>query len=182
MQAKGTTIISLKDFVTQKHGQTGYQRWIDVLSPESKVIIKEPLLPTNWYHFEDALLKPMEAMGKLFYGGKTTGAWEQGRYTAETNLHGVYRVFVRVASPQFLIRNTAALWNSYYFGSQAKIVESDKSRAVLVLSEIEPVSIDYDHSVAGWIERALEICGCNQIKIAISNPEKGTTRYEMTWA
>lgn len=181
MKAKGTAVKSLKDYIIEEHGTEGLQRWLEALAPASRAIHQGTILTNAWYPFEDGLLGPMKAMDRMFYQGRAEGAWRQGRYTAEKNLHGIYKVFVKVANPQFLIRNTASLWHTYYDGSQAEVSDIGPGRAVLTLTGIETASLDYDHSVGGWVERALEICGCQRITVAISNPAPGTTRYEVGW-
>lgn len=181
MQAKGTTVRTLKEYVTETHGSDGYRRWLESLPPASQAVFGQRLLPSNWYPFEDAVLRPMVAMGSMFYGGDPGGAWREGRYTAAKDLRGVYRVFVRVASPEFLMRNTAVMWSTYYHGSEARLIEGRNDGAVMELSGIEPASRDFDHHVAGWIEQALEICGCSQIRFTITNPGPGTTKYDIAW-
>lgn len=181
MLAKGTTVVILKKYITELHGSEGYDRWLKSLPPKSQDIYRQQLLVSSWYPFEDAVQKPMAIMDQIFYGGTTEGNWKEGRYAAENDLHGVYRAFVRMASPQFLMRNTASIWSSYYAETEAQLVEGKKDGAVLVLKGIEPACLHFDKHVGGWVERALEICGCKQIGIAITNPEKGMTRYAVNW-
>jgi hypothetical protein len=181
MRAKGTVLKMLKSYIIEEHGSEGWQRWLKSLPPASQGFFNQQILVSAWYPFEDAVQKPMAALGQLFYGGDAEGNWKEGRYAAEHDLHGVYRVFVRVANPQFLMRNTVSIWSSYYADSEAQLAEGRKDGAVLVLKGIEPACRHFDNHVAGWVERALEICGCRQINIAISNPEKGNTRYEVSW-
>jgi len=181
MQAKGTTVKMLKNYITEVHGSEGLQRWLRSLPPASQGIFNQQILVSAWYPFEEAVQKPMAAMDRTFYEGNTEGNWKEGRYAAENDLHGVYRVFVRMANPQFLMRNTVSIWSSYYAESEARLAEGGKDGAVLVLSGIEPACRHFDNHVGGWVERALEICGCRRIKITIANPEKGTTRYDINW-
>ncbi len=181
MQAKGTTVKALKDYITETHGSEGCRRWLESLPPASQAVFAQGLLPSRWYPFEDAMQQPLVAMGRMFYGGNSDGAWQEGRYTAETNLRGVYRVFIKVASPQSLVKNTASLWRSYYDGSTARVLESNGNGAVLLLQDIEPACAEFDHHVAGWIERALEICGSSRTGFTITNPAKRATRYDITW-
>ncbi len=181
MKAKGTAVKSLSDFIIEEHGTEGFQRWLTSLPPASQKIFSQRILVNSWYPFEDAVPRPMAAMAQIFYEGRTDGNWKEGRYTAEKDLHGIYRFFVRVANPQFLMRNTAGIWKSYFADSEARLAEGDKSRAVLLLSGIEPACRYFDHHVGGWVERALEICGCRNIKFDITNPERGTTRFEINW-
>lgn len=181
MQAKGTTVKALKDYITETHGSEGWQRWLESLPHSAKTIHTGSILPSRWYPFPDAMQAPLVAMVRMFYGGNSDGAWKEGRYTAETNLRGVYRVFVKVASPQSLVKNTASLWGSYYDGSTARVLESGGNGAVLLLQGIEPACAEFDHHVAGWIERALEICGSSRTGFTITNPAKGATRYDITW-
>ncbi|WP_424357318.1 hypothetical protein [Methanocella sp. MCL-LM] len=184
MQVKGSAITSLPAFITEKHGQAGLTRWMDSLSPEGKKIYGMKVLANNWYSLKDAMLDPTAKACELFYRGDVKGAWDMGRFSADYGLNGIYKIFVKVGSPEFIIKRGSTIIAGYYQPCKLEVVETGPKNVVLHLSQFPELTPFLEARISGWIQRALEINGCKSVMPKVTKSiTKGSpfTEFNITW-
>lgn len=184
MKVKGTIITSLQGFVKENFPNR-YQEWVDGLPVESKSLFTGTIKATEWYPYQEGLIKPTELLAKLFYNNDANkAAWNTGRFSAEVGLTGIYKVFVLIATPQFIMKRAGKILGSFYEPSLLKLGEvRPKGVDVNIIEFTEPSEIT-ENRIAGWMEKALEICGENNITIDITKSlAKGDdmTIYVLNW-
>ena len=69
MQIKGTAVRITPQYVKQSHPDK-YNDWINSLSDESKKIMNNPIIATDWYDLTNSVLEPTEKIANLFFYGK----------------------------------------------------------------------------------------------------------------
>ncbi|UXP32176.1 hypothetical protein N6H18_17695 [Reichenbachiella agarivorans] len=178
MEVRGIMLRGIHDYASQKHKEK-YNEWLSKLPQQSSALL-ENLSNTAWYNIEDALLKPLEVLCGLIYSDPLRGSWEIGRYSAETGLTGIYKVFVMVSTPTFILKRAPRILTTFYNPSELKIEESS-SKGILVRCTKLPVNSELiEHRIAGWIEKAGEICGCVNMKVEIvSSMAKGDQVFDL---
>ena len=183
MEVKGTGIVASSEFVKNKHSSR-FQEWLDSLPSESKKIFSGRIILGFWYPMRDALVVPTEKLIELFCGGNEQGAWDLGRYNADTNLKGIYKVFVKIATPSFVLPKAARIFSTFYRPAKAEAEKFDDNSAVLRILEFPEPNYLCELSIAGFTERTLEICGCKELTVNIvKSLAKGDTVTEIlaTW-
>jgi hypothetical protein len=168
MEAKGSSLISTREFVRLNFGEEGLKKWIDSLSGEGRKIFSSAIISTNWYPLKAGLTEPTSKICGMFYNGNMRGAWDAGRHSADTGLKGIYRFFIQVASPQFIIKKASTILPTYYKPSTMKALEVGPAGAIVEIREFKEISDVIEARVGGWIEKALEICGCKNINVAFT--------------
>ena len=141
-------------------------------------------LASEWYPVEEAIVLPTQIMSELCYGHPTKGAYECGRYSAEISLKGIYKFYVKMSSPKHIIDRASRVLQAYYEPSELKIVSKSSNHVTLHILRFPTKSEVADHRLAGWMEKALEISGCNDIKVNITKSlSKGDryTEFAITW-
>ena len=53
MQVKGSAIMAMPKFVSEKHGDYGFKKWLDALSPQAKQVYGGHIMANNWYPFKE---------------------------------------------------------------------------------------------------------------------------------
>jgi hypothetical protein len=114
MQVNGTAVETVPLFIRNKFGEQGFQKWLQALSPESRKTFETKILSPLWYPLKETLIEPTMKLCELFYNGRLDGAAAQGRYSAEHALKGVYRLFVRLTSPETLVTKKSTIMPTYY--------------------------------------------------------------------
>jgi hypothetical protein len=166
MEIKGSAVKSIPDFVRKAHPEK-YSAWIEALPGPSKTIFSSAILPSNWYSLKDAAIVPTEVMGQMFYESPGRGAWQCGRYSAEMALTGIYKFFIKAASPYFIIDRAGKIFSTYYQPSVMEVVEKAEDYVVLHITQFDEPSEVIEQRVAGWIERAMEIHGFGYVLVDV---------------
>jgi hypothetical protein len=172
MEIKGSAVKSIPDYLKKFHPEK-YTMWLEALPEKSKKIFSEPVLPSNWYSLQDAAIIPTEALGQMLFSDAVKGAWQCGRFSAETALTGIYKFFIKAASPFFIIDRAGRILSTYYQPCKMDVTERGDDFVILKISQFEEPSKLVEGRISGWIERAMEIHGVSFVTISI---EKSLTR------
>jgi hypothetical protein len=166
MEVKGSAVSSIPEFVKNRFGSK-VNEWIEKMPSESRQIMTNKILSSSWYPVREAVVEPTRAICDLFYKGDMRGARESGRFSAEHALHGIYKLFVKAGTPQFIIGKASNIFTSYYRPSEIKVAELSAKGTVVHITQFAEPSEYVECRIAGWIERALEISGCKGVHIEI---------------
>lgn len=183
MEIKGTAVVAIKEYV-KSNFETDYKTWLDSLNLKSKEIFKGAVDATKWYSVEDGAVEPTVKLSTLFFGGNNQrGAWESGRYSAHRALTGIYKIFVKAASPSYIIERASRVFATYYRPCEIKVTGSTQNSCNLELTQMDEKYDVIENRISGWIEQALEISGCKNVKLEVSPNLKEPTTKEifMTW-
>lgn len=184
MEIKGTAVRITPDFVKNKYPKR-YLEWLKSMPKDSRKIFEQPIYATSWYDLIDSVIIPTQKVGDLFFeGNHIEAARELGRYSAEIALKGIYKIFVRVSSPHFVLSRASSIFSAYYKPSSIKVVESKDKRCVIRLAEFHINEKLIMHRIAGWIEKTLEITLKAALKVDLQNDvadNKLTTLITAEW-
>lgn len=183
MEAKGSVVKSISLFVERRFPEK-FNVWLAALPPASKNIYNKAILATEWYPMHDAVISPTETISDMFYDDRKKAAWESGFFSAEYSLNGVYKVFVLISKPSFLMSRTSKLLPSFYRPTEILLAYSAaKSMKVHITEFPEPHEL-LEYRIAGWMHKALEICGCQELDIRITQSmcrKDDVTEFSIDW-
>lgn len=184
MEIKGTAVKTIPEFVKARFPEQ-YDEWFDELPDESKKIMGDAIYATNWYPLEFAGLIPTRKIGEVFYNNDIKkGAWEAGRYSAEVALKGVYKVFIRLTSPTYIIGRAGRIFSTYYRPSELKVIDNGKKYVIQHILQFPMPDIVVEYRIAGWMQQALELNHCKNVKVEFPKTmTKGDayTEISITW-
>ena len=185
MIVKGTAVAAMPEFIKEKFGNLGYERWLNVLSAQAKEIYTGKILPNAWFPLKEILMEPTQMMCDLFFDGDPQGAFECGRFSAEKGLKGIYRTFVRIGSPEFICKCSSVILPTYYDPSRIVVQSLEKGKAVFRIVEFSEISKVVEYRILGWIVRALEISGGKNVEVKLTKSlSEGNpfSEFDATWS
>jgi hypothetical protein len=185
MEVKGTAIMATREFVRGKFGEEGLKKWVAALKPEARQVYGGAVLTNVWYDLRLILVEPCRVIADMFYGGDKKAYRDIGGHSADHGLKGIYRLFVKVGSPQFILSKAGSILPTYYKPCAMRGEEADKNKFRVYINEFEEYSDVIEERIAGWIECALEICGCKDVKINIPksiSKKDAVTEYLIEWS
>jgi len=168
MEIKGVAVKSTLEFVKQKFN-TNYNEWLNNLPEESFSILTGNISNSKWYSFKYAQLIPTDSIIDNFYSSNIEGAKEMGRFSAEIGLQGILKYFVKLGSPNFIISRATKVFQTYYKNSSIEIISSTKTSVIFKITDFNELDKYTEARISGWIEKALEISGCKDVKANIVN-------------
>ena len=162
MEVKGTALKTTRDFIKTQFPDK-YDQWLDSLTADSRKIFTSTLDATAWYPFREGYSIPVNKIMELCYGEDIkTGGDQLGRYSAETALKGFYKVFLLIASPQFLMQRASKIFTTFYNPSQVEAEITGPYSAILRVLQFEDIDEAVEYRIAGWIRKALELANCRE--------------------
>jgi len=166
MQIKGTAVRTTEQFMKKMHPDKLFE-WKKNLPSESKPFFKDVVNFTKWYPLTESVIYPTETVAKVLNLKKEEAAKELGHYSAIEALKGVYKIFIRISSPQFVISRASQVFSTYYDEAQINIIEKgDKYiKAELIGFEEKDELIIY--RITGWMEGTLEATSKKSMKSEI---------------
>lgn len=181
-RVKGTAIRASVRFLQERFGPTGTGAVLDRLEAEDRDMVTSGLLDSVWYPMP-LLLRLMQAAVEIHGSSQPELPRQMGRASAESGVRGVYKVFFKVGSPQFIISRAARVFGSYYDEGEIRVVESRPGRAVLDLTGFEGSS-EFCQRILGWMEKTMEMAGAKDLVPDHSQcRHRGdpVCRFEGTW-
>ena len=183
MQVKGSVVKSVSEFVKSEHS-SGFEAWLKKLPQASHSIYTKPILATDWYPVDEGVIIPTRLISDLFFSDPKKAAWASGRYSAHTALTGIYKVFVLISTPAFMMSTARKILAAFYDPTSLEVVRSDSKSMCIHITQMPKPDLVLEHRIGGWTERALEICGCKQLKIKITKSMAAGdayTEYDISW-
>lgn len=182
MEVKGSAIKSTSEFV-KKYFTKDYTDWFNSLDKETQDIIENTSV-SKWYSIKEGLIHPTQKIIEHFYDNDIKGAYETGRYSADSGLNGIYKFFIKIGSPSFIISKSASVFGTYYKNAIMTVISKTSTSVILDISNFPEYHILIEHRVIGWIEKALELSGCKNIKTNIVKSiysNDNSTELFITW-
>lgn len=157
MEVKGTSLKSTNDFV-KSYFPHRYSEWLNSLPLESKSLFSDIILITKWYPPQEGLVIPTKTVAKLFYdNNESLASFEIGKFSAKTGLTGIYNIFIKIASPNFILKRASSMFTTYYSNTNFKIIESDNNMANMHISGFKAEEILIFDRTEGWMKQLGEI-------------------------
>jgi hypothetical protein len=167
MEIKGSAVKTIPDYIRKFHPDK-YSAWMESLPEQSRQIFRDTIMPSGWYSMRDAAIVPTEALGRIIFNDAAEGAWQCGRYSAEIALTGIYKFFIKAASPFFIVDRAGRIFSTFYQPSAMEVVERGTDYVVLHITRFDEPSTLIEARIAGWIEKAMEIHGIGTITVVIN--------------
>jgi len=162
VEVSGLAVATVPLFIKEKFGQKEYEKWLNKLDPEVRVIYKSSIVVNQWFDLQKVFVKPVEILCDVFYNGDYDQAWQFGRYSADYGLKGVLKVFVTLASVNYFIKRASAVFPNYYRPINMDVPTNEKGFASIRINEFPEIHKIVEYRIGGWMERALEITSKNK--------------------
>lgn len=181
-QVKGTAVDASLRYVRERFGEASLATVLAAL-PDADRKALGAVLASSWYPMGTFLRFMQEAQRQL--GGREADVVRRmGRASCEYGVTGVYRIFFKLGSPEFIIGRAARVFASYYDSGELRVVEGRAGRAVVELANLGGSAPEFCDRIYGWMERTLELAGAKNLRSTHSacvHRGDAVCRFEGTW-
>jgi hypothetical protein len=164
MNVKGSAIRSTMTFMRENFPPEGAEFILGTLEGEDRALLTRPIPLAGWFD-AGILVRLMTAMTKGTHEPPLKLYHRLGRQSCDDGLDMMFRIFVRMRSPSFLLKHLPEVWHNYYDAGQMILLGSDKTHAHLRLVDTRLESPALCVRIAGWMERAVELSGGKEPKV-----------------
>ncbi len=181
IKVKGILLKGLREFVVENYGEEGFNKLQEVLSENSKKILKGPLMDAANYD-GNLFLEINRKICETFGEGKPEFARKLGAFSARKSVRGPFKFILKLASIPWTLRRGETIYKMYYPNmGKLKIVKIDEEKNEGIVSiEDAPFKDPYfEERIAGWIEEMGKILGSNRAHTEIKKSvSKGDEKIE----
>jgi hypothetical protein len=176
LHIKGTAVLDTLEAIKVRAGKAELDKIVSHLDPETREIFRRSISPSSWYSC-DAFSRFLEADIRETAGGNEQELVKRAEAVIEKQLSGIYKMFVRLGSPEFVIRRIAAVHSTYFDGVQIIPEMKGPNSAT-----IQYVGFSRNHrimgfAILGFFRKALEISGAKKIDVHFTVPIEAGEKF-----
>lgn len=165
----------------QAKGQETESRFLSQLTPEEKVAY-QTLLPVSKLPIETAVKIYRLAVSLLYPDrSEAEGLRELARVTAWNDLRGVYSVLLRFTSPEFMIKQSAKIWQTYHDAGVAEASSLGPKQAQLRITQYADLPKPFLQIVTGYTQGMMEIAKVKNPRIECRDANPASWEWRVQW-
>ncbi|HPR64163.1 MAG TPA: 4-vinyl reductase [Thermoanaerobaculia bacterium] len=172
-----------QQFVRDRYGEEVLQKILTTMTEEDRKALAGIILVSNWYP-QGPLERFRQAVAAHFEDRNLAVIEEMGKFSAQYALTGIYRVFLAIVSPAYVIKKVGHLYQKYFDNGKAYAIEHGPKDMRVVIEDWEDSSPTLCAMMKGYFEKALELAGARNVTISkISCVHRGDPKCEFrgTW-
>jgi hypothetical protein len=156
---KGIVLVNAREFCHARFGEEGFSRVVASL-PEGDRAVVEEALPVGWYDL-GVYDRLHEAIVAELGDHDLAIMVPLGHFCAEHDLTTIHRVFLRMASADFLFSKYGDFWRRYQDTGQWSMTRENERCVRATLSSWGSTSEATCVRLAAYMEKFLELCGAH---------------------
>jgi uncharacterized protein (TIGR02265 family) len=162
---RGHVLLSRIKYVRDVAGEAGFGKVMAVLSADDQAILTGMVPLVSWYPIELNLRLDAAIAAVLSPRDRNRVFLELGRASAEKNLQGIHRTYLRQGDPHYLLSAAPLIYAAYYAVGRRTYEKAGDRAAVLRTLDAENVTAADCLTVVGWHQRAIEMCGGRDVEV-----------------
>ncbi len=180
---RGISLISSVKYITSNYGEGGFSRVIDSLEQEDKDVMRSKLNAMNWYPVK-TYSAFLAAADRIFGKGDYAMCIDIGRYSAEDTFSGLYKVFLEMGNPHFVIRRGHIAWRTIVDTGELEVEQVGDKFAKVKITGFEGPTKPFCMKITGYFGKVLEMSGAKNVKIqetSCATENCPACEYQMEW-
>jgi hypothetical protein len=182
VQIKGSAIKETINQIKSRAGEDAFQKILGLLDEESRKICQGEIYSSSWYPL-DLFTHFLEVEIKVLADGKEEMVTRGSEAVIERQLRGIYKAFVKLGSPEFVIKRIAAVHATYFQGVPIEVHLQGSGRALVRYTGFTRQHRIMGFAIIGFFKKALEISGAKDVVLYFTIPiEDGKSYSELSIA
>ncbi len=170
-------------FIRSTYGEDTLNTILASLPAGDRTALTRTILASSWYPHAP-LERFRQAVARHFNDVDLRVIEEMGRYSAQFALTGIYRVFLAIASPAYVIQKVDHLFPKYFDTGKAEAAVHGPGDISVRIRDWKDSSATLCAMMKGYFEKALELAGARRVTVQkISCVHRGDPccEYRGTW-
>ena len=161
--SKGAIFTAARMFVEKRWGKDAIEQILGKLPPEDREILRS-VIPMGWYPLEP-IVRFGEEVDRTFGAGDLVMVREIGRFSAEWQLNAFHKLILRFKPGEWLIQRGLGLWRQYHDTGRWTLERPEPNNVIGKLEGFEVAMVGWCTRFQGWLGRAAELTGANNVQI-----------------
>jgi hypothetical protein len=175
---KATDIVIIREMLKDK-GNDYINALASTLKPETFKILNTTL-SINWVPLKIEA-EIIQETSKLLFPNDPRPLFRMGHKVAGKQFTGIYKLFLRIPSVSFIIKNISATYKTMNDKGSARIDGLTSNSGTFVISELPEQTAVQREYICGVISCVLELAGAKNIKIAKIENDPNEWKWNISW-
>jgi hypothetical protein len=175
---KGTDLVNLRKLL-KKRGKEVEQEFMAAL-PENDRQIYKLVMATSWTPV-DVQARIYMTAAKLLYPGQPNGVERLHYDLAEQAYSGIYSIFLRIPSLNFIISRVASLWTTYYDKGSAEVRNQSANSLDFYVRDFADLPREMRDATTGHISLVLKKIGKRNVLVRHIDTVPNMWQWHATW-
>lgn len=184
VQIKGATIRETVTQIKTRAGDQAFQKILGFLDEPTRKIFEGEIFASTWYPL-DNFARFLEVEIRVLANGREEVITRGAEAVNERQLQGIYKAFVKVGSPEYVIERIAAVHTTYFQGVSVDVQLPEPRKALIKYTGFEKQHRIMGFAIIGFFNKALELSGAKEAVIYFTTPieeGKGYAELSITWS
>jgi hypothetical protein len=184
VQIKGSAIQETINQIKRRAGDDALNEILGLLDEDARKTFEGEIFASTWYPL-DYFARFLEIEIKLLANGNEEMVTRGSEAVIERQLRGIYKAFVKLGSPEFVIKRIAAVHATYFQGVPIEVETPAPRAATVRYRGFQKQHRIMGFAIIGFFQKALEISGAKDVAIRFAVPiEEGRELAELsiTWS
>ncbi|MFA5116532.1 MAG: DUF2378 family protein [Candidatus Omnitrophota bacterium] len=161
---RGASIIAAVKFIREKYQDEGLARVLDSLEAQDRQIAGGSLNPMSFYPAR-VFINFSVAADKIFGAGDYEICRQIGYFEAGDTFTGLYKIFLDMANPHFVISRAGLAWKMVHDAGELKIEQAGDKYVKGTITGFPDYHKSFCVDLAGYFTKVLELCGAKNVSI-----------------
>jgi hypothetical protein len=184
VRIKGVVVNDSIKAVKAHFGDQVYNSIVERLQGETRQLFERTsIMPSDWYSL-DAFVEFLEMNIRLTAQGNELELIRRSEALVEQHLKGIYKLFVKFGSPEFVLNRLAVVHKAYFQGVEIEVSVPGPGKGI-----VRYIGFAKEHrligmSIIGYFRKALEISGARDVKAGFTtsiDEGKGFCELVLSW-
>jgi hypothetical protein len=132
-KVKGVVILNAREFALANGGDAAWKKVLERTTPEDAETMAA-VIPVGWYDM-GLYDRANRALAETLGGSPEQVMEACGRFAAERDLRTIHRLFLRLASPAYVIERSAGFWSRFQDSGTWSVVREPPNRVRATLRD-----------------------------------------------
>jgi hypothetical protein len=174
-EIKGTVLLDTLAAVKARAGEEELVKIIRGLSSTARIVFEGEIYSSSWYSL-DAFAEFLEVDIRETGNGDRELLSKRSEKVTEAQLSGIYKIFVKVGTPGFVISRISAVHATYFRGVHI-IPEIEQNKAIIKYVGFQKQHEILQYIIIGFFRKALEMCGAKNATMRFTVPMADRREY-----
>ena len=179
---KGRSLLDTVTSIRSAFGDAGLRKVLSSVEPPFRALLAGDVLVSDWYPL-DAMTCALERNLEL-NDPDEAHAIQRAEQAFDRQLNGVYKIFVRLGSPEWIIKRIGAVHETYFRNVQIAASFGGERRAVVRYVGFQRQHRVIELLILGFYRKALELSGAKERGVRITTSiaaDKGYLELALSW-
>ena len=177
-EVKASGVQTVKKLIAAAPGGSA-ERFRASLRPETARIL-EASGATTWIPF-DVELEVFERAADVLFPGDPQGLRRLGYTVGRKQFQGLYRIFLTVATVEFVIKRSTQIWNTIYNAGSARVTDVSAHGGTFIAEGLPDQLPGQREYICGYLQAVLEMTDVGNVRVRREDSDPQAWKWIFTW-